>query len=142
MKHIITFIFGLFLCIPMFSQQTSVSQAQKDSILVQMGKYFEKCGQIGRYKVYPTNNTYTSLKLDTATGGIWALQIGIGTTDRLSYRIVAPLEDEPETYIIGRYELYPTNNNYNFILQDTIDGYSYQVQWSTKDAECGRWMIW
>ena len=113
MKHIISFIIGLFLCIPMFSQQPNVSQTQRDSILIQMGKYFEKCGQIGRYKVYPTNNTYTSLKLDTATGGIWALQIGIGTTDRLSYRIVAPLEDEPETYIIGRYELYPANNNYN-----------------------------
>ena len=30
---------------------------------------------IERYKIYPTENIYTSLKLDTATGRIWQLQI-------------------------------------------------------------------
>ena len=30
---------------------------------------------------------------------------------------------------IGRYELYPTQNMYNFILLDQIDGDTYQVQW-------------
>jgi len=38
---------------------------------------------IERYKIYPTENTYTSLKLDTATGKIWQLQIGIGDVDRV-----------------------------------------------------------
>ena len=33
---------------------------------------------IERYKIYPTENIYTSLKLDTATGRIWQLQIGLG----------------------------------------------------------------
>ena len=33
---------------------------------------------IERYKIYPTENMYTSLKLDTATGRIWQLQIGLG----------------------------------------------------------------
>ena len=32
---------------------------------------------IERYKIYPTENIYTSLKLDTATGRIWQLQIGL-----------------------------------------------------------------
>jgi hypothetical protein len=36
--------------------------------------------------------------------------------------------------IIGRFTLYPTENMYNFLLLDQIDGYVYQVQWSmTKD---------
>ena len=38
---------------------------------------------IERYKVYETTNIYTSLLLDTATGKIWQLQIGIGDTDQL-----------------------------------------------------------
>ena len=38
---------------------------------------------VERYKVYETTNTYTSLLLDTATGQIWQLQIGIGDTDQL-----------------------------------------------------------
>ena len=38
---------------------------------------------IERYKVYPTENIYTSLLLDTANGRIWQLQIGIGNTDQM-----------------------------------------------------------
>ena len=38
---------------------------------------------IERYKVYPTENIYTSLLLDTANGRIWQLQIGVGDTDRV-----------------------------------------------------------
>ena len=38
---------------------------------------------IERYKVYPTENIYTSLLLDTANGRIWQLQIGVGDTDRM-----------------------------------------------------------
>ena len=32
----------------------------------------------------------------------------------------------------GRFKLYPTENTYNFIMVDVIDGRSWQVQWSTK----------
>ena len=38
---------------------------------------------IERYKIYPTENIYTSLLLDTANGRIWQLQIGVGNTDRI-----------------------------------------------------------
>ena len=38
---------------------------------------------IERYKVYETTNIYTSLLLDTATGQIWQLQIGLPDTDQL-----------------------------------------------------------
>ena len=31
---------------------------------------------------------------------------------------------------IGRFKLYPTQNIYNFIMVDVIDGDTYQVQWS------------
>ena len=38
---------------------------------------------IERYKVYETTNIYTSLLLDSATGLIWQLQIGLPDTDQL-----------------------------------------------------------
>ena len=38
---------------------------------------------IERYKIYPTENIYTFLKLDTATGKIWQLQISLGDVEPL-----------------------------------------------------------
>ena len=38
---------------------------------------------IERYKVYNTTNIYTSLLLDSATGQIWQLQIGLTDVDRM-----------------------------------------------------------
>ena len=38
---------------------------------------------IERYKVYNTANIYTSLLLDSATGKIWQLQIGLTDVDQL-----------------------------------------------------------
>tara|TARA_B110000211_G_C13913616_1_gene479460 strand:- start:8 stop:268 length:261 start_codon:yes stop_codon:yes gene_type:complete len=40
---------------------------------------------IERYKVYETTNNATSLLLDTATGLIWHLQIGIGDGTQMKY---------------------------------------------------------
>ena len=36
----------------------------------------------------------------------------------------------PETEEPGRFELYKTQNMYNFILLDTLEGGVWQVQWS------------
>ena len=141
---------------------------------------------IERFKVYETTNTYTSLLLDTATGQIWHLQIGLdgeSDTDQLKYVLsdvkrAETIEDitegwneiidsrmeeweenynsKPDSIVSaedkeymkpytleqtienrrvaqnGRFKLYPTNNSYNFIMVDVIDGRSWQVQWSTK----------
>ena len=51
---------------------------------------------IERYKVYETTNTYTSLLLDTATGQIWHLQIGVGDGDQMKY----VLNDEKRAYTL------------------------------------------
>ena len=135
---------------------------------------------IERYKVYNTTNIYTCLLLDSATGQIWQLQIGLPDVDRLksvlsdkkltetlagytqqhnkdmkyweeNYNSKAdsivsvkdkeyykPLSLENKLnddyyYPIaknGRFKLYPTGNSYNFIMVDTINGKTYQVQWN------------
>lgn len=39
---------------------------------------------------------------------------------------------ESETLRAGRFELYATNNMYQFILLDTETGRTWQVQWNTE----------
>jgi len=42
-----------------------------------------------------------------------------------------------EKEVNGRFTLYPTENMYNFLLLDQIDGYVYQVQWSMEAKNRG-----
>lgn len=131
-------------------QPKPLTQEQRDSLLTSIQEnvdyisdvFFDKKKYLGRYKVYRTTNIYNNLKLDTSTGRITALQIGVGNSaDRMEYEICDAIETDYDLQIVGRFELYPTGNNYNFILLDTMFGRSYQVQWSTKSDECGRWRI-
>ena len=91
-----------------------------------------------RYKLYPTENIYNLLLLDTKTGQIeqvqWSLEFDKeGTTtinsDDLSYG-VGPGP--------GTFELYPTKNMYQFILIDKTDGRKWHVQWGLSDSK--RWI--
>ena len=127
-------------------KQKPLTQIQRDSLLMSIQKDIRVMSAnyrwgIGRYKVYRTENIYTNLKLDTSTGRITALQIGVNDA---KYRGEYQVCDAPSLYDIsdiGRYELYPTGNIHNFILLDTFLGVAYQVQWSTKKDQCGCWMI-
>lgn len=87
-----------------------------------------------RYKMYKTTHDYILLKLDTATGRVWMVQIGMG--DKSSRKVLAVDDTSPlrenEPAVNGRFELYPTNNSYNFVLIDTHVGTTYQVQWHTE----------
>ena len=133
---------------------------------------------IERFKVYNTSNIYTSLLLDSATGQIWQLQIGLSDSDQLKsvlsdyknaetidyytqkhnddmkyweenynsmpdsivsaedkkYFKPMSLEDRLSWMKVGkngRFKLYPTDNTFNFIMVDVINGDTYQVQWHT-----------
>ena len=74
-----------------------------------------------RYKLYPTQNMWTFLKLDTETGRIWQVHYSIkGKDSRFeeplnSGNIAKALKKKQE---IGRYALYQTQNMYNFGLYD------------------------
>ena len=85
-----------------------------------------------RYELFKTENTYNLVKLDTATGAVWQVQYRMGTTKSMTIAIddtslLSYWDDE----VPGRFELYPTNNMYTFILLDTKNGRTWQVQWST-----------
>jgi hypothetical protein len=83
------------------------------------------------YKLYPTDNAWTFLKLNTATGQIWQVQYSVKGSD---YRYETELSTNQLVFgnadICGRFELYKTQNLWNFILLDKFDGRCWQVQWS------------
>ena len=89
------------------------------------------------YKLYPTQNIWTFLKLNTRNGKIWQVQFSVKGDD---YRFETPLNEIPLTKYFekdGRFELYPTQNMYNFILLDRENGDCYQVQWSNESENRG-----
>ncbi len=107
-----------------FAQSTSVAPTQNistDSTVV--------------YRLFSTKNTYNFIKLNTRNGQMW--QVQWGTEEK--YRFQTTLssislvnKDEEKN---GRFFLYPTVNNYNFILLDQIDGRAWQVQWSLEEKD-------
>lgn len=85
-----------------------------------------------RYRLFPTQNIYTFLKLDTMTGKIWQVQFSTKGDDYRFESVLSDIDIAELLYLrkeVGRYTLYPTQNMYNFVLLDQIDGYTYQVQW-------------
>lgn len=105
--------------------------SHRDSLLFNQLNIFQSQLREDQFKLYRTKNIYTFLELNTVTGQIWIIQWSLEDNKRFSYvlddnsRITK--EDEP---ICGRFSLHPTENIYNFILLDNIDGRCWQVQWS------------
>ncbi len=84
------------------------------------------------YKLYPTSNMWTFIKLDTRNGKMWQIQFSVkGDDSRFEFPLNTSslISNEDES---GRFELYPTQNIYNFILLDGVEGKTWQVQWSTE----------
>ena len=96
---------------------------------------------IERFKLYETQNINIHLKLDTKKGNVYMVQRETNEGEAMEVLInIVPIPmlwsseelanyDESEN-VIGRYELYPTQNIWTFLMQDVIGGKTYQVQWS------------
>jgi hypothetical protein len=82
----------------------------------------------GAFKLFPTKNIWTQLKLDSRDGRLWQVSISTNGSPSDSPVNLAPLTDHP---FVGRFTLQPTQNIWNFILLDTSDGRTWQVQWGT-----------
>ena len=87
------------------------------------------------YRLFPTTNIWTFLKLNTEDGRIWLVQYAINNdANRFeTYLNLIPLATGSQKKP-GRFTLYPTQNMWTFILLDTINGSTWQVQWS-QDAD-------
>ena len=88
--------------------------------------------ELSNFKLYPTENIYTFLKLDTRDGTISLVQWSMEDETRFEYYLnMISLVPENEQ-ITNRFLLYPTENRWTFILLDQISGKTWQVQWSTE----------
>lgn len=90
-----------------------------------------------RYKLYKTENLYNMLRLDTKTGKIKQVQWSLDSYKEFTV-VINDQDFSRAGYVSGCFELYPTNNMYQFILMDTKDGRMWHVQWGTGNNE--RWI--
>jgi hypothetical protein len=88
------------------------------------------------YRLYPTQNIWTYIKLNTRNGQMWQVQFDLKDNrfvTSLSQEYLVPMDKE----VNGRFCLYPTQNVYTFILLDQSDGRTWQVQWSADPKNRG-----
>ena len=82
------------------------------------------------FRLFPTQNIWTFIRLNTRNGRMKHVQFGM-EDDR---RLIANLNSESlvtsDKEVNDRFTLYPTQNIYTFILLDQFDGRAWQVQWS------------
>mgnify|MGYP006080715531 CR=1 FL=1 len=119
----------------------SIGQTQQDSIstIQKIEKQVDKQVEIQQldvpiYQLFPTTNYWTFIKLDTRNGKIWQVHFTIsedGYQGELILNSRSLIWDDKE--ISGRFTLYPSENNYNFILLDQLSGTTYQVQWNNDE---------
>lgn len=122
--------------------ETQTSIARRDSLFQRMEKRLERIelelSLMQRYKLYPTENIYNFLLLDTKLGKIDQVQWNPDTKKEFTTKI----NDENLTfgygYNSGSFELYPTQNMYQFILLDKLTGRTWHVQWGLNEKE--RWI--
>ena len=115
----------------LFAQEIKLDSLQsslKEKDILTYIALHTKCEE--NYKMYPTENMWTFLKLDTRTGKVWQVQYSVNS-DTHGQVIV---NDTDLTFgtndKAGRFELYPTQNMYNFLLLDKSSGLVAQIQWS------------
>ena len=118
----------------------SFGQTKKDTLktVKEVEKKIEKKTEIQElkvpiYKLFPTKNYWTFLKLDTRNGKIWQVHFTVsdGYEGELILNSRSLIWDEKERS--GRFNLHATNNMYNFILIDQLNGKTYQVQWNNDE---------
>ena len=88
------------------------------------------------YKLYPTENIYTFLRLDTSTGQIMQVQWSLDD-DKEGAVPINQIDFSLGNGIPGTYELYPTKNMYQFLLLNKRNGNIWHIQWGMEDGK--RW---
>lgn len=115
--------------------------AIQDSLLNEItevvNKLNNRLNSYDKYKLYPTKNLYTFLRLNTKTGQIDQVQWSLDEDEEMYITI----NDEDFSYgydELGIFELYPTENMYQFILLMKSTGYMWHVQWGNDQKH--RWI--
>ena len=122
---------------------TKLSKYHVDSLqtelIVGIKESISSMNKKSSHELYKTDNIWTFLELDTRYGFIWQLHFNVNSGVSGSKHIVNAndLRGFSRESVPGRFKLYKTENMYNFILLDTFDGRTWQVQWSYDDKSRG-----
>lgn len=131
MKYILSLVLGL--CLSLGARCQSLSQSNTKQTTASPDNKVN-------FRLFQTNNRWTFLKLDTRNGEIMQVQYDMGD-NAMQY----PLNLKPLAYgddaKPGRFFLYPTENTFNFLLLDQVDGRVWQVQWNFEANKRGIWKI-
>ena len=148
MKKVL-FLVGIMLSVTYAFTQTHQKTVCNDSTLIKIDSLIQENNEWlenieidlslkQRYKLYPTENIYTFLQLDTKTGMIEQVQWSLDSDNEGTF----PINREDLTYGFGfgsgSFELYPTKNMYQFLLLDKTSGRKWHVQWGIGDSK--RWI--
>jgi hypothetical protein len=91
-----------------------------------------------RYRLFETQNIWTFILLDTATGRASLVQYSLDSTPAGRAAInESSLLPEGVARKNGRFTLSPTQNIFNFLLLDREDGRIWQLQWSPESKQRG-----
>ena len=118
------------------SSKNNVCDSTLNVITKQLDSIKFRINGINRFKLYPTENIYTLLKLDTATGKRNQLQWSLDSDEEFS--VIINSADLSLDTGCGTFELYPTKNIYQFILLDKVTGRHWHVQWGINSSK--RWI--
>ena len=89
------------------------------------------------YRLFPTQNMWTFIKLNTKNGQMWQVQFSMTSDSRIVTTLSSDTLVTTDKEVNDRFTLYPTQNMYTFILLDQLDGKTWQVQWSTEASNRG-----
>lgn len=148
MKKILLFALIVLGATSCFAQ-TKSNPSRNDSLLVKIDSLLQANNSLldhielnlslkQRFKLYPTENIYNFLQLDTKTGIIEQVQWSLDSDNEGSVSINSEDLTYGFGYGSGSFELYPTKNMYQFLLLDKTTGRKWHVQWGMKSSE--RWI--
>ncbi len=121
----------LFLPLLILVMIGCTDNAPKSTLKEEVKELLVHTYNIERFKLFPTQNIWTFIKLDTQTGQMWQVQYSVkGDEGRFEYDLNPNPLITTGQKVNGRFELYSTQNIYNFVLLDRIDGKTWQIQWS------------
>lgn len=125
MKKIIILLLVIYAIAGSTSAQTDVKIARPE---------FSQ-STTAKFRLFPTQNIWTFIKLDTSNGRLWVVQYSIEDNNRLEVPLSSftrCLASEEEN---GRFTLYSTTNIYTFIMLDQVSGKLWQVQWGNSQSD-------
>ncbi len=100
--------------------------------------FYQGSNSMTAYELYPTQNIYTFLKLNTMTGQISQVQYSLdddGARIEVPVNTASLVSEGREKK--DRFKLQPTHNMYNFLLLDQVTGQVWQVQWHIEPEKRG-----